>query len=98
MSNLKKEFERVAQISAQLVLDLQEEVKDLKKNEVARVFMAAMEYPVAPSRQLTSQKEVDVYKMATGIKEMQMKMGVINLAMKEQEANDGEESTSVQSE
>lgn len=89
---LKNEFNRVAEISSQLTLDLQDEVKDLKKNEVARVFMAVMEYPVPPTRQLTSQKEVDAYQMAVGLKEMQMKMGVINLAMKEQEANNGENS------
>jgi|13_taG_2_1085334.scaffolds.fasta_scaffold01172_5 hypothetical protein len=92
MSKLKEEFNRVAEISSQITLDLQEEVRDLKKNEVARVFMAVMEYPVPPTRQLTSQKEVDTYQMAVGLKEMQMKMGVINLAMKEQEANNGEDS------
>lgn len=95
MSKLKDEFNRVAEISSQLVLDLQEEVRVLKKNEVARVFMAVMEYPVPPTRKLTSQKEVDVYQMAIGLKEMQMKMGVINLAMKEQEAKDGENNQSV---
>jgi len=92
MSKLKEEFNRVAEISSQITLDLQEEVRDLKKNEVARVFMAVMEYTVPPTRQLTSQKEVDTYQMAVGLKEMQMKMGVINLAMKEQEANNGEDS------
>jgi hypothetical protein len=94
-SKLQKEFDRVAEVSSQLVLDLQNEVKDLRKKEVERVFMAVMEYPVPPSRPLTSQKEVDVYQMAVGLKEMQMKMGVINLAIKEQEQKDGEDNQSV---
>ena len=90
-NSLQKEFEKVAEISAQLTLDLKEEVKSLRKNEVSRVFMAVMEYPVPPSKPFVSQKEVDIYKMATGLKEMQMKMGIINLAIKEQENELGED-------
>ena len=85
---LEEEFHKVAEISSQLTLDLQEVIKDLKKNEAMRVFMAVMEYPVPPTKKLRSQQEVDVYQMAVGLKEMQMKMGVINLAMKEKESKD----------
>ena len=95
MSDLEKEFEKVAQIASQLTLDLQNEIVDLRKKEVERVFMAVMEYPVPPTKQLISQKEVDIYKMATGLKEMQMKMGVINLAIKEQESRNDTENKSV---
>lgn len=95
MSDLEKEFERVAQIASQLTLDLQNEVVGLRKKEVERLFMAVMEYPVPPSKSLVSQKEVDIYKMATGLKEMQMKMGVINLAIKEQESKNDTDSKSV---
>lgn len=89
MSDLKKEFDRVAEISSQLTLDLQDAIVSLRKNEVSRIFMAVMEYPVPPSKKLTSQKEVDIYQMAVGLKEMQMKLGVINLAMKQQEDTNG---------
>lgn len=90
-NSLQKEFERVAEISSQITLDLKEEIKSLRKNEVSRVFMAVMEYPVPPSKPFVSQREVDIYKMATGLKEMQMKMGVINLAIKEQESKIGKD-------
>jgi hypothetical protein len=33
--------------------------------------------------------------MATGLKEMQMKLGIINLAIKEQESKNGENTESV---
>lgn len=92
---LQKEFHKVAEVTAQLTKDLQTELADLKKNELFRVFMATMEYPVSPSKSFVSQKEVDVYKMATGLKEMQMKLGIINLAIKEQESKNGENNESV---
>jgi hypothetical protein len=96
MSKLRKEFERVAEISAQLVVDLQEVAKDLRKNEAIRIFLGVMEYPVPPSKKLASEKELEVYQMAVGLKEMQMKMGVINLALKEEEVQSGNEDKSVQ--
>jgi hypothetical protein len=95
MSKLEEEFQRVAEMSAQLVIDLTEEIKTLRKKQMERVFMAVMEYPVKPDRPLGSQEEVDVYQMAVGLKEMQMKMGVINLALKEQESQNGENNESV---
>lgn len=95
MNNLEKEFHKVAEIASQLTIDLQNQLSDLRKNEVARVFMAVMEYPVPPTKSLVSQKEVDVYKMATGLKEMQMKMGIINLAIKEKESQDDSENKSI---
>jgi len=85
MSELQKEFEKMAKISAQLVIDIQDSVVDLKKKELNRVFMAVMEYPVSPSKDLTNQTEVDVYKMGAALKEIQLKMGMLNLAIREQE-------------
>ena len=85
---LQKEFERVAEMSAQLVTDLKLVAKDLRKNEVYRVFLAAMEYPVPPDKKLTSQLEVDVYQMSIGIKEMQMKMGNIHFTLKSLESQE----------
>jgi hypothetical protein len=98
VNNLEKEFDRVAEIAAQLTLDIQKEVVDLRKKEVERVFMAVMEYPVPPTRSLVSQKELDIYNMAIGLKEMQMKMGVINLAILEQGSKNDTKSKSLQSE
>lgn len=91
MSELQKEFEKMAKISAQLVIDIQDSVVNLKKKELNRVFMAIMEYPVPPSKDLVSQTEVDVYKMGAALKEMQLKLGMLSLAIKEQEKlNDSE--------
>ena len=95
MNNLEKEFHKVAEVASQLTIDLQNQVGNLKKNEISRVFMAVMEYPVPPTKSLVSQKEVDIYKMATGLKEMQMKMGVINLAIKEKESQNDSENKSL---
>lgn len=88
MSELKKEFEKLAKISAQLTIDLQDSAVNLKKKELSRVFMAVMEYPVPPSKDLISQTEVDVYKMGAALKEMQLKMGMVSIALKEQEKKD----------
>lgn len=85
MSELQKEFEKMAKISAQLVIDIQDSVIDLKKKELNRVFMAVMEYPVPPNKDLINQTEVDVYKMGAALKEIQLKMGMLNLAIREQE-------------
>jgi len=92
MSELKQEFEKLAKISAQLTIDLQDSAINLKKKELSRVFMAVMEYPVPPSKSLTNQIEVDVYKMGAALKEMQLKMGMVSLALKEQEKKDDSES------
>lgn len=93
--NLKEEFDRVAQVAAQLTTDLIELAPELKKNEILRVFLATLEYPVPPSKPLRSKEEYNIYQMAVGLKEMQMKMGVINLALKEKEAQDGIETESL---
>jgi len=85
---LKKEFDRVSIIAAQMTLDLAEMYQDLTKKQVCRVFMATMEYPTPPTKQLTSQDEYDVYKLATGLKETQMKLGMLNLALKEIESKE----------
>lgn len=95
LEKLKSEFNKVAEITAQLTQDLKSEISNLKKNELFRVFTATMEYPVSPEKPFVSQKEVDVYKMATGLKEMQMKLGIINLAIREQESKNGEDNESV---
>lgn len=98
INKLKQEFDKIAEISSQLTTDLQDQSRSLSKNQILRVFLGAMEYPVPPTKKLASQEEVDIYQMAVGLKEMQMKMGVINLAMKEQESKNGDESESLQGE
>lgn len=94
---LKKEFDRVTMLASQMTLDLNEMYQDLTKKQISRVFMATMEYPVPPTKKLTSQEEYDVYQLATGLKETQMKLGMLNLALKQIEEQEGEsnEDTSV---
>lgn len=94
-SNLQSEFNKSAELMAQLSLDLMDLSKNLRKNQIYRVFMAVMEYPSPPTKQLADQEEVDVYNLGTALKEMQMRMGVINLAIKEEESRNGKENTSV---
>lgn len=85
---LKKEFDRVTMLASQMTLDLAEMYQELTKKQLSRVFMATMEYPVPPTKKLTSQDEYDVYRLATGLKETQMKLGMLNLAMKEIESKE----------
>ena len=94
---LKKEFDSVTMLASQMTLDLNEMYQDLTKKQISRVFMATMEYPVPPTKKLTSQEEYDVYQLATGLKETQMKLGMLNLALKQIEEQEGEsnEDTSV---
>lgn len=94
---LQKEFDRITMLASQMTLDLNEMYQDLTKKQISRVFMATMEYPVPPTKRLTSQEEYDVYKLATGLKETQMKLGMLNLALKQIEEKEGDsnEDTSV---
>jgi hypothetical protein len=85
---LKKEFDRVTLLASQMTLDLAEMYQELTKKQLSRVFMATMEYPVPPSKKLTSQDEYDVYQLASGLKETQMKLGMLNLALKELESKE----------
>lgn len=89
LSGFKSEFDRLAEISAQLTIDLVDAVSSLKKKQLERVFLATMEYPTPPTKEFVSQIEVDVYNMATGLKEMQLRTGVVNMAIKELEKDNG---------
>ena len=90
---LQKEFDKVSEVAAKLTTDLIDLAPALRKNEILRVFLGVLEYPVPPSKKFRSQEEHNIYQMAVGLKEMQMKLGVINLAIKEQEANGTQEAT-----
>lgn len=92
-NSMKKEFDRTAQIAAQMTLDLADLIKGLKKKQMERVFMAIMEYPTPNSRELISQDEIDVTQVGIGLKESQVKLAMLNLAMKEQERLEGENET-----
>ena len=93
---LKEKFDKASELAAQMTLDLFDAHKDLGKKALARVFMATMEYPTKPTKMFQKQEELDVYKLATSLKETQMAMGMINLALKEiEQQEEKNESTSV---
>ncbi len=90
-NTMQKEFDRTAEIAAQMTLDLAELVQGLKKKQMERVFMAVMEYPTPNSRELINQVEIDVAQLGIGLKESQMKMAMLNMAMEEQGRLDTED-------